>query len=93
MLGFLQLSHGSSDKIRIGEGAKHSSQEGDPAEVQKFSLDDVKGLVCTTQKVTIPPFSTVNVCTSTSVKGHCMQVPVLTELMPGPSCQQQWCPW
>ena len=84
MSGPLQLSHGSSDKNRTGEGAKCSSQEGDPVEVQKFSLDDIKGLVHTTQKFIIPPFSTVNVCTSTSVKGHCMQVHVLMEPMPGP---------
>ena len=68
----------------MGEGTKHSSQKGDPVEVQKFSLDDIKGLVYTTQKVTMPLFGTVNVCTSTSAKGHCMQVHVLMELMPGP---------
>ena len=53
-------------------------------EVRKFSLDDIKGLVCTTQKVTILPFGTVNVHTSTIVKGHCMWIHVLMELMPGP---------
>ena len=84
MLGSLQLSHGNSERNRIGKGAKHSSQKGDPVEVWKFSPDDVKGLVCTTQKVTILPFSTANVYTSTSVKGHCMQVHVLMEQMPGP---------
>ena len=61
------------------EEASHSS----PVEVQKFSLDDVRGPVCTTQKVTIPPFDTVSVHANTSVKGHCMQVHVLTELMLG----------
>ena len=84
MPGSLQLSHGNSDKERMGEGAKCSSQEGDPVEVWMFSLDDVKGPVHTTQKVTILPFGTVNVCASTSVKGHCMWVHVLMELMPGP---------
>ena len=84
MLGSLQLSHGSSEGIRKGDGVKCSSKKGDPMEVQKFSLDDLKGLVCTTQKFTIPPFGTVNVHASTSVKGHCMQVHVLMELMPGP---------
>ena len=74
----------SSDKDRMGEGAKHSSQKANPVEVWKFSLDDIKGLVHTTQKVTILPFSTVNVHASTSVKGHCMWVHVLMELMPGP---------
>ena len=84
MLGLLQLSCGSSDKDRMGEGAKHSSQEGDPLEVWKFSLDDVKGLICTTQKVTIMQFGTVNVHTSTNVHGHCMWVHVLREPTPGP---------
>ena len=36
----------------------------------KFSLDDIRGPVHTTQKVTIPPFSTVSVHANTSVKGH-----------------------
>ena len=84
MLGSLQLSHGSPDKNIVEEGAKCSSQEGDPLEVQKFGLDDVKGWICTTQKVTTPPFGTVNVCASSSVKGYCMQVHVLTEPTPGP---------
>ena len=84
MWGSVQLSHSCSHENSTGEGAEDSSQKGNPVEVRKFSLDDVKGSVCTTQKVTIPPFGTVNVCTNTSVKGHCMQVHVHTELMPGP---------
>ena len=48
-------------------------------EVQKSQLDGVKGAVCTTQKVTIPPFQTINVKANASVKGHCMKVHVLTE--------------
>ena len=40
-------------------------------------------MVYTTQKVTIPPFGTVNVWANTSVKGHCMHVHVLTELVLG----------
>ena len=52
-------------------------------EVQKFSLNDVKGPVHTAQKITIPPFGTVNVQASTSVKGHSMWVHVLTEPMQG----------
>ena len=69
MLGLLQLFHGSPDKNRVKEGAKHSSEEGDPVEMQKFGLDDGKGPVHTMQKVTILPFGTVNVHASTSVKG------------------------
>ena len=84
MLGSLQLSHSHSHKNSIGEEARHFSHEGDPVEVQKLSLEDIKGLVHTTQKVTIPLFGTVNVHASTHVKGHCMWVHVLTELMPSP---------
>ena len=83
MSGSLQLSHGCSDRNRTGEETKCSSQEGDPMEVWKFSLDDIKGLIWTTKKVTILPFGTVNVHTSTSVRGHSMQVHVLMELTPG----------
>ena len=53
-------------------------------EVRKFCLDDVRGPVHTTQKVTISPFRTVNVHANSNVKGHCMWVHVLMELMPGP---------
>ena len=53
-------------------------------EVQKFCLNDIKGPVCTTWKATIPQFSTVSVHANSSVKGYCMWVHVLMELMPGP---------
>ena len=72
MSGSLQLSHSSSDKSEMTKGATSSSQKSDPVQVQKFQLNDVKGLVCTTQKVTILPFGTINVWANTSVRGHCM---------------------
>ena len=53
--------------------------ENDPVEVQKYQLDGVKGAVCTTQKVMIPPFQTVNIKANAGVKGHCMKVHVLME--------------
>ena len=53
-------------------------------EVQKYQLDGVKGAVCTTQKVTIPPFQTINIKANAGVKGHCMKVHVLTEPVLGP---------
>ena len=85
MLGLLHLSHSGSDKSKIGEGANCSPQRSNPVDVWKFWLDDIKGLVCTTQKVTFPPFGTVNVQANTSVRGHCMWVHVLRE--PALSCQ------
>ena len=72
MLGSMQLSHSNSDESEVTKGATSSSQQGGTVEVQKFLLNDVKGSVHTTQKVTIPPFSTTNVQANTSVKGHCM---------------------
>ena len=62
----------------------HSSPESDPVEVQKFHLDDIRGPVHSTQKVTLLPFSTVSVHANTTVKGHCMQVHVLMKPTPGP---------
>ena len=48
MSGSLQLSHSISDKSEMTKRAASSSQKSDPVEVQKFQLNDVKGLVCTT---------------------------------------------
>ena len=48
-------------------------------EVRKYQLDGVKGAVCTTQKVTIPPFQTLTLKGNAGIKGHCMKVHVLTE--------------
>ena len=53
-------------------------------EVWKSQLHDVKGAVCTTQKVTIPPFHRVKVGANASVKEHCMKVHVLMEPVLGP---------
>ena len=84
MLGLLHLSYSSSNNPKPGEKLKNSSWENDPVEVQKFQLDGVKGAVCTTQKVTIPPFHMVKVGANTSVKGHRMKVHVPTEPALGP---------
>ena len=84
MLGLLQLSHSGSGKSKMGERGNYSSQMSDSVGVQKFWLDDVKGPVCTTQKVTILLFSTINVQANTSVRGHGMRVHVLTELALSP---------
>ena len=87
MSGSLQLTHRSSKQNRTNARSPaevgHSSPKGNPVEVRKFCLDDVRGPVHMTQKVTIPPFSTVSVHANSSVKGHCMWVHVLTETMPG----------
>ena len=75
MSGLLQLSCSSSEKLAL----QNSSRESDPVEVWKHQLDGVKGAVCTTQKVTIPPFQTMTVKGNAGVKGHCMKVHVLKE--------------
>ena len=68
MSGSLQLSCSSSGKCEVTAGAASSFQQGGTMEVWKFQLNDIKGLVHTTQKVTIPPFSTINIWANTSVK-------------------------
>ena len=65
MSGLLQLSHSSSEKLKI----ENLSGESGPVEVQKYQLDGVKGAVCTTQKVTIPPFQTMTIKGNAGVKG------------------------
>ena len=65
----------SSEKLKM----ENSSGESDPVEVQKYQLDGVKGAVHTTQKVTIPPFQTINIKGNAGVKGHCMKVQILKE--------------
>ena len=84
MSGSLQLPHMSSNAARVEKELIHSSPRDDPMKVKEFCLDDVRGPVHTTQKVIIPPFSTISVHINTSVKGHCMWVHVLMEPMPGP---------
>ena len=80
MSGSLQLSRSSSEKL-----VKHNlSGESDPVEVQKYQLDEVKGAVRTTEKVTIPPFQTLMLKGNAGIKGHCMKVHVLTEPTLGP---------
>ena len=80
MSGSLQLSCSSSEKLAM----QNLSGESDPVEVQKYQLDGVKCAVCTTQKVTIPPFQTMTIKGNAGVKGHCMKVHVLMEPVLGP---------
>ena len=92
MLGSLQLSYSSSDKSEMTKGATSSSQQGDPVEVLKFQLNDVKSLVCTTQKVTIPHLA-LSIYEPTPVPRD-----TACEYMSSwswhlvSSCQQQWYP-
>ena len=84
MSGSLQLTHTSSGESKMREGIGHFFPGSDLMQAKKFCLDDIKGPVCTTQKVTISLFGTVSVQANSSVKVHCMQVHVLMELVPGP---------
>ena len=80
----LQLSCGGPGQCEVKTGAASSIHQGGTVEVWKLQLNDIKGLVHTTQKVSIHPFSTINIWANTSVKGHCMWVHILTELGLGP---------
>ena len=66
MSGLLQLSCSSSEKL----AKQNLPGESDPVEVQKYQLDGVKGAVCTTQKVLIPPFQTMTLNRNAGVKGQ-----------------------
>ena len=73
-----------SNRTGVEKDVAPSSPRTDTTEVKEFCLDDVQGSVCMSWRVTIPPFSTISLHGNTSVRGHCMQVHVLTEPMPGP---------
>ena len=47
MSGSLQVTCACSDKTEMGEEVGHSLQSGDPMEVRKFCLNDVRGPVYT----------------------------------------------
>ena len=74
MSGSLQLPHSSSNATGVEKEITHSSPWGDPMEVREFCLDDARGPVHTTWKVTIPPLHRVaiSVHANTSVRGHFM---------------------
>ena len=54
MSGSLQLPHTGSNRTGVEKEVMHSSPRGDTMEVKEFCLDNVRGPVCTMQKVTIP---------------------------------------
>ena len=83
MSGSLQLPHTTSKED--GEVGKVTpSPSSNLSASRGFCLDDVQGPVCTTQKVTIPPFWAVSIHANTGVWGHCTQVHVLAQLAQGP---------
>ena len=84
MSGSLQLSCSGSGQHEVTTRAASSPSSRWHCGGQKFQLNDVKGPVRTIQKVTIPPFSTINIQANTSVKQYCMQVHTLMELVLGP---------
>ena len=86
MSGSMQLPCTSSNKIWGGKRGIVIPVLGmTPWRCRKFCLDDVRGPVCTTHgRSPFPHSAPVSVHANSSVKGHCMWVHVLTELMPGP---------
>ena len=54
MSGSLQLPCTCSNETRVEKEVSHSSPRGNPVEVREFCLNDVRGPVHTTWKVTIP---------------------------------------
>ena len=60
------------------------SPSSDQTAFMGFCLEDAWAHVCTTQKVTIPPFRTISIPGNTSVQGHWMQIHMLGEPAQGP---------
>ena len=83
MSGSLQLPHTGPSGTGVEKEVVNSSMRFDTMEVREFYLDNVWGPVQATQKVTIPPFGTVSVHGSISIRGHYMWVHVLAEPTPG----------
>ena len=71
MFGSLQLPLKCAGGWGSAKGAT-SSTTPEPTVPKEFYLDDVQGHVCTTRRVTIPQFGTINFHSKTDVKGHCM---------------------
>ena len=79
MSGSLQLPCANSKEDRgVGEEVTPSPSS-DTTVSREFCLDDVQRPVCTTHKVSIPPFGAVRIHGNTGIQGHCMWVHVLTE--------------
>ena len=84
MYGSLQLPCADSEGDE-GMGKEVTpSPSVSPTASRGFCLDDVQGPICTTQKVTIPPFGTVSMHGNMGVWGHCMWVHMLAEPTLGP---------
>ena len=79
MSGSLQLPSTTWKEDREVGKEVTPSPSSDPAASRRFCLDDVWGLVHTTQKVTITPFGTVSIHSHTGVQGHCMWVHMLAK--------------
>ena len=79
MPGSLQLPHKSTKGDRGDERRVTPSVAPDPTAPKEFCQDNVQGHVCTTQKITIPPFGTLNSHGKTVIWGHCMQIHMLAQ--------------
>ena len=84
----LCLGHSSCPTNVQGDGSSAEmappSSAPNPTTSKEFHLDNIQGHVCTTWRVTIPPFGTINIHSKTDIQGHGMQVHVLTEPSWGP---------
>ena len=74
MSGSLQLPHEGAEGNKGAVKGVTPSAAPNPTAPKEFSLDDVQGCICTTWRVTIPPFVTINIHGHTDVQGHYMCV-------------------
>ena len=71
MSRLLQLPCKGARGMRCCEGILLSMAP-DPTVPKEFCLDVVQGHVHTTQRVTLPPFGTINVHGNIDIQGHCI---------------------
>ena len=84
LAGSLQLPHKCAREDGGAEKRATPSTVPDPTTPKEFHLDDVQGYLCTTWRVTIPLFETINIHGKTNGWRHCMQAHVLAEAAWGP---------
>ena len=79
MSGLLQLPHIESRGDEEAGKEVTPSPGSNPRASREFCLDDVQGHGHTTQRVTIPPFGTISIHSSTGIWSHCIQIHMLAE--------------
>ena len=91
MSGSVQLPHPSPNRTGVEKEVVTSSPGVDTVEMKEFCLGDVHVQVYTSWRVTIPPFSTVSIHSSTIVRDTVCRFTCWQSQHLASSCLHQWC--